>query len=322
MDDLIAVTTWRRLWSKFMKRRKCCADRPNKPAILPLPISTAHQPMGNGSIEVEQMGDDVLLAAPSGSTSEPSSPENSGRKRLYRSRRGSKPGKTPKSPSRGGTGGGGDMEISASQNTQESAGSWTMYRNLVAMVDPSHPDYRSPIPSKSTAHSGDGSKDVDMMEEGKQLGPDEHLNHYSNPLLLSGNSHSFGRRQFSYDEQQDAMIADRMLPTREQLIPAFILWLLCTVVSFCVKRWLYLAATTGSISTVILMFIFPSILYMKLRLTSDFQAIPICGRILPNQLYMGCLLVLGVLILLFELTADSYFYITGSHVINHYSHSV
>lgn len=81
------------------------------------------------------------------------------------------------------------------------------------------------------------------------------------------------------------------------LIPSWILWSLSLLVCLFIDNWLYVAGTIGTLTTAVLVFILPSIIYFKLGLGRDYQAIPICG-IIRNYLYMWCVLVLGVLLLL------------------------
>ena len=49
----------------------------------------------------------------------------------------------------------------------------------------------------------------------------------------------------------------------------------------------------AALLTSIFMFMFPSMLYFRLGVKSDFESIPICG-VLPNRLYMYILQFLGI----------------------------
>lgn len=106
------------------------------------------------------------------------------------------------------------------------------------------------------------------------------------------------------------------LPERQQVVPTLCLWLITIVISLFVKDWTYLVGSLGTLSTILLLFIIPSMLYFRLRLVSDYEAIPIVGALLPNHLYMGVLLVLGVCILLFDILVDAYYYASGERIFD------
>jgi hypothetical protein len=80
-----------------------------------------------------------------------------------------------------------------------------------------------------------------------------------------------------------------------------LIWALCVVVCLFVDHWMYFAATVGTISTTMLLFIFPTMFYFRMTLSSDFGATPIFGRIVPNMLYMSVIQFIGIIILLADL---------------------
>lgn len=117
-----------------------------------------------------------------------------------------------------------------------------------------------------------------------------------------------------FDQYNTLMEVASPLPEREQVVPTLVLWLATVTISLFVRDWTYLAGSLGTLTTVLLLFIIPALLYGRLRLVSDFEAIPVFGAVLPNQLYMTTLLVLGVLVLLFDVLVDSYFYASGQRI--------
>lgn len=117
-----------------------------------------------------------------------------------------------------------------------------------------------------------------------------------------------------FDQYNTLMEVASPLPEREQVVPTLVLWLATVTISLFVRDWTYLAGSLGTLTTVLLLFIIPALLYGRLRLVSDFEAIPVFGAVLPNQLYMATLLVLGVLVLLFDVLVDSYFYASGQRI--------
>mmetsp|Transcript_3139 Transcript_3139/g.4900 ORF Transcript_3139/g.4900 Transcript_3139/m.4900 type:complete len:757 (-) Transcript_3139:295-2565(-) len=95
-----------------------------------------------------------------------------------------------------------------------------------------------------------------------------------------------------------------------------LLWALCVLTSFAVDHWMYLAASIGTFSTTMLVFIFPTMFYFRMTLKTDYQAIPlpVCG-LLPNRAYMSTIQLLGIAILLCDVLAVVYFPATGAHII-------
>jgi hypothetical protein len=119
-----------------------------------------------------------------------------------------------------------------------------------------------------------------------------------------------------YDQYNMLLEVTSPLPEREQVVPTLLLWLFTIVISLFVKDWTYLAGSLGTLSTVLLLFIIPALLYQRLRLVSDYESIPLYGAILPNHVYMSVLLVIGVLILFFDILVDGYFFASGQRMFD------
>lgn len=93
-------------------------------------------------------------------------------------------------------------------------------------------------------------------------------------------------------------------------------WAIATSVSFLSEAGVALAATVGGISTAALTFIVPALLYARLGLASDYQTRPLMKSFpalgVPNQVYMGTVGVLGVLLLLGNIAVVAYTLAHGS----------
>ena len=75
-------------------------------------------------------------------------------------------------------------------------------------------------------------------------------------------------------------------------------WAIGTTLAVAVDAGVVMAATIGGISTSLMVFVLPSMLYFKLGLTSDFQASPVIGSCISNRLYMTITQVLGSILFL------------------------
>mmetsp|Transcript_57340 Transcript_57340/g.112890 ORF Transcript_57340/g.112890 Transcript_57340/m.112890 type:complete len:753 (+) Transcript_57340:109-2367(+) len=113
---------------------------------------------------------------------------------------------------------------------------------------------------------------------------------------------------------KNALLIPGISPLRGRMTP-LLLWGLCTATCIGVNHWMYIAATVGTISTTMLLFIFPTMFYFRMTLASDFGATPIFGRLVPNALYMGLIQAIGIAILLCDFLAIAYLPMTGHHII-------
>eukprot|EP01039_Chlorochromonas_danica_P005480 gene5480-6032_t len=146
---------------------------------------------------------------------------------------------------------------------------------------------------------------------------------YSNPLRSdekkSKVSHDHGSRTVSFAAADDMALDGS--PSRcgvsalRRTSPALVLYVLCFLTCLGVPHWLYLAASVCTLSTAILLFIFPSILYFRLGLTSDYQSIPLIFNILPNQVYMYIIQITGIVFILFDVLLLCYFFVRGEHFV-------
>lgn len=62
-----------------------------------------------------------------------------------------------------------------------------------------------------------------------------------------------------------------------------------------INDWPLCIATFGAILTSWLVLLLPSMIYFHLGVTSDYQAIPVLGLIIPNRLFMAIVQVCGVI---------------------------
>ncbi len=112
----------------------------------------------------------------------------------------------------------------------------------------------------------------------------------------------------------DALHSSRYCPTIDEAVPTLVNWILCVGVALLINHWLYLVSTFGTISIVALMFFFPSMLYFRLGLLSDFQARPIYGSLVPNRLFMNLVRFTGVAVLVFDISACICFVVTRANI--------
>jgi hypothetical protein len=84
-------------------------------------------------------------------------------------------------------------------------------------------------------------------------------------------------------------------------------WLVAAGVAFLVEAGVVLAATIGGLSTAIMVFILPSMLYFRMGVASDFQSKALFGtKCIYNQFFMTVTQVLGVIFLVGNVTLIFY----------------
>lgn len=91
--------------------------------------------------------------------------------------------------------------------------------------------------------------------------------------------------------------------------PGLFFWLVSGVICMLLEEWTIVAGSVGALSTAVLVYILPSMLYFRVGLDSDYQQIPVCGLI-PNRVFFLASQLLGVALLLGN-TALMVFYACG-----------
>jgi transketolase C-terminal domain/subunit len=84
-----------------------------------------------------------------------------------------------------------------------------------------------------------------------------------------------------------------------------IVWSLALVLTI-EDRSIYIIGGVGAFVAAIFAFIFPSMIYFRLGVVSDFQSIPIFGFI-PNRLFMNMVQILGILLIVGNIAEFAYF---------------
>jgi hypothetical protein len=95
--------------------------------------------------------------------------------------------------------------------------------------------------------------------------------------------------------------AEKTKDTMDQLefsIPVICVWGTSVTVAIFVNEWPIFIATVGALLACFLVLLMPSMLYFRLGVTSDFQAIPLHGIIIPNRLFMSITQTVGVIFFL------------------------
>ena len=157
------------------------------------------------------------------------------------------------------------------------------------------------VAKKKLQHKHDAEFDADLEHD---------LNNswLSNASISYDNGHdSVGLKSANQGRKRRSVRLNWLTP--------LVFWIVCTATCIGVDHWMYLAATVGTLSTTMLLFIFPTMFYFRLTLPSDFGATPICGRLVPNALYMGLIQAIGIAILLCDIVAIVYLPMSGHHII-------
>jgi hypothetical protein len=79
-------------------------------------------------------------------------------------------------------------------------------------------------------------------------------------------------------------------------VPVVVVWGVALLIAAFVNTWPICIATAGTILTSLMMMLVPSMLYFRIGVAADYQAIPIFG-IIPNRLIMFLVQLCGVLFL-------------------------
>ena len=101
--------------------------------------------------------------------------------------------------------------------------------------------------------------------------------------------------------------------------PSLALWLLATGVAVLVRHWLTIAACVVTFCTVMLMFIFPTMIYFRMDLSSDYRALPLFKDVVPNRAYMLAIQCLGICVLLFDVWVIVYNQFTNADLVADHS---
>lgn len=350
VDSLVAATTWRRLWAKVIKRRNirngvaadqdveltCCAVLCAAPAFNAIGDSldsgdgaTDHDAEhGDLGAETSQQPNRVTIAQT--------------RRKVYRHSRRSRQSNGHLLQAAGPP-----AEVSSSSllsgvyraffGPGQAAGSTATQQTMYSPVQRSDADGDADVDGEGTdalsyrSYDHSRSRNNSQAEVPRSRLPTGSDGASRNNSASRGGSHALpaaaavdeddllarpanSTAEALFDQYNTLMEVASPLPEREQVVPTLVLWFVTVTISLFVRDWTYLAGSLGTLTTVLLLFIIPALLYRRLRLVSDFEAIPVFGAVLPNQLYMTTLLVLGLLILLFDVLVDSYFYASGQRI--------
>lgn len=211
-----------------------------------------------------------------------------------------------------------DRSVSEERVVDESG--WNMYSTLLAgNAAALAAQYDDPIPGTTSFSSGHGGS-VSMHKvsggEDYPLPPEELLaRQVTYPAHARAHEHSMifnTSHSLAFDLPEGV---SEWQVYWHQLSPALILYTLCFLTCCGIQHWLYLAASLCTLSTAILLFIFPSILYFRLGLVSDYQSIPLIYNVLPNQVYMYIIQITGMAFVLFDVLLLFYFIFRGEHFV-------
>ena len=80
-------------------------------------------------------------------------------------------------------------------------------------------------------------------------------------------------------------------------LPVLFVWGSSAVAAIFITDWPLCIATVGVFLACSLVLLLPPLLYFNLGVTSDFQAIPVFGFVIPNRLFMSVTLTIGIMYL-------------------------
>lgn len=93
----------------------------------------------------------------------------------------------------------------------------------------------------------------------------------------------------------------------QDMVPAATIWVLCVSICLWTQEWGIIAGCIGMLSTALLVFIIPSMIYFRVGALSDYQATPLwCTNTLPNRMYMLILQIIGLFMLIIVLLTVVY----------------
>ncbi len=375
VDCLVCATTWRRLYSKYVKRYdervsehyrevNCCdvvyaplltnesdydtnrchydADLPNAKQVgNPFTLSSAalNDDTSDDDIEVPETSPSAALLISDSERSR--SVNNSSKPRRKRFRR---------SRSRKNT----SSTVKFDNSQGSNSGGWSYLRSLLVgdatsknVANPKGDSLDKNTASHTTSEDPHLSTVRESLTEGASfrqsitgsfngerpsftgqrntLNNDNITNHNSignseipQNASLTNTANITDGRASSLDEKMFGDLLDEevpLCPTRNEFVPTLIIWLLTLGLCSLARHWLYIASILSVGTTLALTFIFPSLMYFRLGLLSDFQAIPIFGEIVPNRLYMGIIKYLGVALVVFDLLLMACLLATNENII-------
>lgn len=193
---------------------------------------------------------------------------------------------------------------------------WSIYTNLqsatsAAALQAQDEDSKAAPPARLSSPAGSGiMSPEDVLAQHVGYGSQERSTLDAGTaadLLQNSQSYFFG--DFAVEDSSSL----HYWWTRSS--PTLTLYALCFLTCLGIQHWLYLAASVCTLSTAILLFIFPSILYFRLGLMSDYQSIPLIYNILPNQVYMYIIQVAGMMFIIFDVLLLFYFVVKGEHFV-------
>lgn len=103
--------------------------------------------------------------------------------------------------------------------------------------------------------------------------------------------------------------------TCSDVLPVLLLWFATLVLCASYNKFGILAIMLGPVATAVLVYIFPSMLYFRLGLTTDFATTPICG-VIPNRAYMHTMQTIGVIFLLGNIAAVLYTFTVDDETVS------
>jgi hypothetical protein len=157
----------------------------------------------------------------------------------------------------------------------------------------------------------DAARDKDAPRDGNQLGDDtddedEDANNVSHGLF----------RQTSLEALMNSKQPTFWQTCTHDIAPVLALWAIVLALCVSYDNFGTLGIVMGPFAAALLVYIIPSMIYFRLGLSSDYQAQPLFGSHVPNEVYMLCVQALGILLLLGNFGLVLYLYFSDQVLIS------
>jgi hypothetical protein len=157
---------------------------------------------------------------------------------------------------------------------------------------------------------------------GSQISVNRISSHDSDPVNISINritddlsdsTRNSNRHESINDSEGGKSTASTVINFSKGVFPGIFFLGLALVLALNLDSTRMQIAFIGSITTCLLLFLLPSMLYFRLGLKSDFGSVPIIGNIIPNYLFMYILQLIGIIFLCGEIGLLIYIMLPGTN---------
>lgn len=130
---------------------------------------------------------------------------------------------------------------------------------------------------------------------------------------LSVSTRNSNRHESTNDSEGGKSTATTVINFSKGVLPSIFFLGIALVLALNLESTSMEIAFIGSITTCLLLFLLPSMLYFRLGLKSDFGSVPIIGSVIPNYLFMYILQLIGIIFLCSEIGLLIYIMLPGTN---------